>query len=109
MSDIDQAWDYSDPAGTEAKFRAMLSDARQRSDVPRELELLTQIARTQGLRQQFDDAHTTLDEVKKRLGEATPRVRVRYLLERGRAFNSSKQKDKAIPLFTEAMARSSAT
>ena len=35
-----------------------------------------------------------------------PRARVRYLLERGRAFNSSCHPDKAKPLFVEAMEES---
>lgn len=99
MAEFDKLWNYNDPAGTEATFRGLLAGVRA-SD---ELELLTQIARTQGLQQKFDDAHATLDEVSKRLRPHDHLIRVRYLLERGRAFNSSKKREQAMPLFEQAM------
>jgi tetratricopeptide (TPR) repeat protein len=97
MAEFDKLWDYNDPAGTEQKFRNLLPEGKD------ELELLTQIARTQGLQQKFDDAHATLDDVSKRLRPDDHLVRVRYLLERGRVSNSSKQREQAMPLFTDAM------
>jgi tetratricopeptide (TPR) repeat protein len=103
MADFDKLWNYNDPAGTEQKFRQLLSDVRQSGDTSLELELLTQIARTQGLQQNFDDAHVTLNDVESRMRPEDHLVRTRYLLERGRAFNSSKQRERAIPLFTDAM------
>lgn len=103
MPDFDKLWNYNEPAGTEQKFRQLLEAIHASGDVARELELLTQIARTQGLQQKFDEAHATLDQVESRLRDGDHLVRVRYLLERGRVFNSSKQRERAIPLFTDAM------
>jgi tetratricopeptide (TPR) repeat protein len=65
---------------------------------------MTQIARTQGLQRKFDDAHRTLDEVEPMMTD-DDLVRVRYLLERGRLFNSSGDRTSAKPLFIEAWKR----
>ena len=96
--DIDSFWEYSDPALSEERFEKALESA---GDDER-LELLTQIARTYGLRGQFDEAQERLDEIEKQLDAAGPRPKVRYLLERGRTFNSSGQKEKARQLFVQA-------
>ncbi len=96
--DIDSFWEYSDPAGSEARFRSALTDARGDD----QLELLTQVARTCSLRGDFDEAHRLLDQVEGQLGAAGPAPRVRYLLERGRSFNSAGDKQRAKPLFVEA-------
>ena len=93
-------WDYSKPDGTEEKFREMLAELPQ--DDPAALELLTQIARAQGLQHKFEEAHRTLDLVEKKLSSDPSRAKVRYLLERGRAFNSSGEADQARPLFQQA-------
>jgi tetratricopeptide (TPR) repeat protein len=99
---FDRLWDYDHPPETERKFRALLPAAEKSGDLSYLLELQTQIARCQGLAGKFDDCHATLDAVEKRLTGAVPVARVRYLLERGRAFNSSDHPDKAKPLFLEA-------
>lgn len=96
--DIDQLWDWNDPAASEIRFRGALADA----DADARLELLTQVARTYSLRRQFDQAHATLDEVQLQLPAAGPRVRLRYLLERGRSFNSAGERDSARARFVEA-------
>ncbi len=93
--DIDEFWEYSDPAVSEERFRAAL-DATQ-GDL--RLELLTQIARTFSLRGRFDEAHEVLNDVEKQLSNAGARPKVRYLLERGRTFNSNGEKEKARDLF----------
>jgi FkbM family methyltransferase len=103
MAEFDKHWNYNDPIGTEQKFREVLGEIRASGNITLELELLTQIARTQGLQQKFDDAHATLDQVEARMDQAHHLIRTRYLLERGRTFNSSKQRERAIPLFTDAM------
>ena len=105
LPDFDKLWNYGDPAGTEAKFRDQLPRAEAAGDDPYRLALLTQIARTQGLQGKFDAAHATLDVVERELdGRAAsmPIVRLRYLLERGRVFNSSGEPERAMPLFVEA-------
>jgi len=65
-------------------------------------ELLTQIARAEGLQRKFDEAHRTLDRVEDQVDEKPPIVRIRYLLERGRVFNSSGKPEHAKPLFVDA-------
>lgn len=104
LPEIDSFWDYNDPAGTEKKFREILSEAGSGSDMDYYIQLLTQIARTHSLRQQFDDAHTILDKVGNLLAENTELFAawVRYYLERGRSFNSAGDKEKAIVLFRQA-------
>jgi tetratricopeptide (TPR) repeat protein len=91
-------WNFQDPAGTRAKFQAVLPETEGEN----RLEVLTQIARTHGLQEQFDEAHALLDEVEGALSDETRLARLRYLLERGRAFNSGGTPDKARPLFEQA-------
>ncbi|RPI17421.1 MAG: hypothetical protein EHM58_09325 [Ignavibacteriae bacterium] len=102
LVEFDKLWDYNDPAATETKFRELLPHAEQSGDVNYHAQLLTQIARTQGLQRKFDDAHNTLDTVENMLTPDTPLARIRYLLERGRVFNSSKNTEKAIMFFKDA-------
>ena len=102
LTDFDSLWNYDDPAGTEQKFHTLVPAAEKGSNRAYYLELLTQIARTQGLQRRFDDAHQTLDYAVKALTPEMKRARVRYLLERGRVFNSAKHPDKSRPLFLEA-------
>ena len=96
--DIDSFWEYSDPAASEVRLRSALDQAEGDD----RLELLTQIARTHSLRGDFTQAHKLLDEVEPRLATAGPAPRVRYLLERGRSFNSAGDKERAKPLFIDA-------
>jgi tetratricopeptide (TPR) repeat protein len=65
-------------------------------------QLLTQIARTEGLQGKFEDAHRTLDTVEAMLTDELVVARIRYLLERGRVHNSSGQPDESKPCFLEA-------
>ena len=102
LPDIDSLWDFDDPAATELQFRSLLARAETDGSVGYHAELLTQLARTQGLQQNFDSAHATLNVVSEMLGQAGERARVRYLLERGRTFNSSGEKAKAATLFQDA-------
>ena len=99
--DIDTFWEYTDPAGSEARFRQALGAAKGEE----RLELLTQVARTYSLRRDFDTAHAVLDEVEKELPRAGARPRLRYLLERGRSFNSAGKPDEARALFEQAWER----
>lgn len=98
--EFDSFWNYDQPAETEQRFRDLLLKAEK--DSTTYIELLTQIARAQGLQKQFEAAHQTLDEAQKQLNATTKRPTIRYLLERGRVWNSSGQPDKAKPLFIEA-------
>lgn len=100
--DFNDQWDYDDPAGTETVFRNLLANS-QGKDQNCALQLKTQIARALGLQNKFADAHELLDEVQQAMQPGSL-VAVRYLLERGRAFNSDKQPQKALLLFSEASA-----
>lgn len=99
-SNFDDLWDYNQPGVTEARFYALLPQVA--NDQARQAELLTQIARAQGLQRHFEEAHTTLDQVEAVLGSVPVLVQIRYLLERGRAFNSSGKVAEARPLFLAA-------
>ncbi|MEP7134599.1 MAG: tetratricopeptide repeat protein [Chloroflexota bacterium] len=98
---FDALWDYSDPHQTETRFREVLLQVPENN--PAYLELLTQIARAQGLQHKFDKAHQTLDQVERRLGNYASRAKIRYHLERGRALNSSGHPDQARPFFEQAL------
>lgn len=100
LPDFDSLWDYSNPAQTETKLREILPQFPEGNE---RLELLTQIARAQGLQRKFDEAHKTLDEMEGQLAVDSSRARVRYLLERGRVFNSSKHPEEARPFFEQAL------
>ena len=102
LPDFDSLWDYDNPAETEAKFRTLLPDIEASGDLPSAVELLTQIARALGLQRRFDEAHNVLDTVDDVLTPDMLRARVRYLLERGRIFNSSGMPDDARPYFEQA-------
>jgi tetratricopeptide (TPR) repeat protein len=81
-------WDFDDLDATEARFQALRAEA------------LTQLARVQGLREDYDGGDRLLDEV----AVDDPRVRVRVDLERGRLRRSSGDKEAALPLFERAFA-----
>jgi tetratricopeptide (TPR) repeat protein len=95
-------WDYNDPQATEARFQALLPRAREAGDHCYLAQLLTQIARAQGLQGKFDAAHATLDGAQSLLRDGHPVARIRYLLERGRVFNSSQRATQAREFFHQA-------
>jgi len=102
LPDFDKQWDYSDPMITELTFLEILADIDFEQNPGYHLELRTQIARTLGLQQKFEAAHALLDEIEVDLQPEYPIAKIRYLLERGRVFNSSGDADKSIPFFLEA-------
>lgn len=97
--DFDKLWNFDDPAATEAKFRELLPAAEKGKDKEYYIELLTQLARTQSLQRKFDEAHEILDKAMKLLKPEHVVPRIRFMLERGRTYNSSKEFDKARELF----------
>jgi tetratricopeptide (TPR) repeat protein len=98
--EFDSFWDYFHPDQTEALFKKILK--RMPAGNLAYLELLTQIARAQGMQGEFDKAHRTLNRVKRKLHGNPSRAHIRYLLERGRVFNSSNLPNEAKPLFEQA-------
>jgi tetratricopeptide (TPR) repeat protein len=100
---FDDLWNFEDPAGTEQKFRELLPRARESGAPGYAEELLTQIARTQGLQQKYAEALATLDGVDGAIQPRMTTARVRSILERGRVLNSSGKPAESIPVFTEAL------
>lgn len=105
LPDFDALWDYDRPAETEAAFRALLPLAGGAGAYAS--QLLTQIARAEGLQRRFAEAGATLDEAQRCLeGEAVTgdvvRAQIRLLLERGRVCNSAGAAEQARPFFWEA-------
>ncbi len=102
LPDFDSLWDYDNPAATEAKFREILTLAKESKNTSYQAQLLTQIARAEGLQRKFEAAHETLNQTASLLGGSDTLTRVRYMLERGRVFNSSGKIQEARPLFLQA-------
>ncbi len=102
LRDFDKIWDYNNPAETERKFQELIPKTEKEKDKGYYIELMTQIARTLGLQMKFDEAHALLDKTMKKIGAEHIVPRIRFLLERGRVYNSSKVFDKARELFMAA-------
>ncbi len=102
LPDFDALWDFQHPDNTETKFQELIPLAKESGDMSYYAQLLTQIARTQGLQSKYQNAHATLDSVAGMLTDELTVAKVRYLLERGRVYNSSGEPDKSKPLFLEA-------
>lgn len=83
--DLQTLWDFSDPALSEERFRDALASAGP-DDA---LILQTQIARSLGLRREFDQARAVLAAVAPAVSTAGAEVRIRYQLELGRTWASA--------------------
>ncbi len=93
-------WDFDDLDATEGRFRAQLE--LETADAGR-AEVLTQLARLEGLRGRFEECDALLDDAEA-LGGAEPRV----LLERGRRERSSGQPGAGLTQFEQAFERAQA-
>ena len=103
LPDFDQLWDdATTPVDTEKQFQKLLLTVETLGDLPRALQVMTQIARAQCLQRKLSAAHSTLDQVERLMDSADTSTRVRYLLERGRIFNVTKETNTAQPLFDQA-------
>jgi len=96
MDRLRSLWDFNDLDASEHRFREQLG--QERDDAGRG-DVLTQLARIEGLRGNFDECARLLDEAEA-LGSG-----VRVPLERGRMFRSSGDVARAYPLFVEAFER----
>ena len=95
--DVRDYWNFDDPAASEAVFRSLLdSSALSRNE---ELEVWAQVARTFSLRRDCPPCHVVLDDHWDEAMEAGGRPKACFELERGRAFRTGKELDKAIPFF----------
>jgi tetratricopeptide (TPR) repeat protein len=91
---LDAMWDFDAPAESELRLRAAAESSDDRD------ELMTQVARALGLQDRFDEAHAVLDAI----DSATPVVRTREALERGRLHRSAGDAAAALPWFERATA-----
>ena len=87
-------WDFNDLETSEARFRALL--AAETTDAGR-AEVLSQLARVESLRANYEECDMLLDEA-----EALGGAEVRVLLERGRRARSSGQAGAGRPQFEQA-------
>lgn len=94
-------WDFNDPAASEARFVEAESLGRSQGEEAYAWEARTQVARALGLQRRFEEALAALDEVQPHL-DLSPKVKIRYLLERGRVLNSSGSPEEAAHPFQEA-------
>lgn len=83
--DVAAMWNFSEPAKSEARFRAALATATG-DDA---LILQTQIARSWGLRRDFARARRLLVQVQPQLAAAGPEAQVRHAMEWGRSWASA--------------------
>jgi tetratricopeptide (TPR) repeat protein len=95
-----ELWDFGDLDATEARLRERLA---QEPDDDGRAEVLTQLARVEGLRDEFDAAERLLVEAEGLAASDVARARID--LERGRARRSSGDPDAAAPLFVAAYER----
>jgi len=80
---IASEFDHDDPKATEIRMRALAREAEVSGDVAAVTEILTQLARAQGLQGHLKEAAETLDRAAALRTDAV-RPRVRLLIERGR-------------------------
>lgn len=91
-------WDFDDLDGTRQRFGELLEE--EQTDAGR-AEVLTQLARVEGLSGSFDEGDRLLDEAGALAG-SEPLVRARVDLERGRLRRSSGDSATALALFEAA-------
>lgn len=91
-------WDFDDLDSTERRFRELLA---AETSAGSRAEILTQLARVQGLRGEFGEGDRLVDEAETLAGSDTA-ARVRIDLERGRLRRSSGDEKAALPLFESA-------
>jgi tetratricopeptide (TPR) repeat protein len=93
-------WDFADLDASERRFREALAEEPSAAG---RAEILTQLARAEGLRGDFDSGERLVEEAESEAGgELLPRVRIE--LERGRLYRSSGDRERALPLFESAYA-----
>ena len=105
MDRLRALWDFDDLDLSERRLTEQLD--REVDDAGR-AEVLTQIARVEGLRGAFDRCGELLDEAA-RVGAGRAVVDVRVALERGRMLRSSGEKTAAFPVFVTAFELATAT
>lgn len=99
--DVSKLWDYGNPAESEARFREALATAS-----PGDAFILqTQIARSHGMRKDFERVRAILATLEPQLTDAPPEGQVRYWLELGRSYASAAHPPEAQTETTQETAR----
>lgn len=94
-------WDFSDPAASEQRFQELRPTAEESWSLSAQAELLSQVARAQGLATRYADAHGTLDRA---LALAESRRAEAWVeIERGRVLRSNGAPGAAEPHFERAL------
>jgi tetratricopeptide (TPR) repeat protein len=93
-------WDFDDLDGSESRLRTQLE---HEADDTGRAEVLTQLARVEGLRGRFDEGERLVAEAEALAG-TNVLVRARVDLERGRLLRSGRDAAAALPLFEAAFA-----
>jgi tetratricopeptide (TPR) repeat protein len=103
--DVDGFWNFDDLTQTETIIKEQL-DAEKMANSTRLVELLTQLARVQGLLGKLTDAGATLLLANDLLGkhhEGGPlRAKIRFLIEQGRFFGLSMNSHQSLAYFAKA-------
>lgn len=99
--DLAPLWDFSRPELSEQRFRAALETA----SADDAFILRTQIARTLGLRKDFDGARKLLRDLEPGLASVGPEAQVRFHLELGRSFASAAHPAALVTADAKAQAR----
>lgn len=86
-------WDFSNPALSQQRFEAALPTASAEDA----LILQMQIARSIGIRKDFEGSRAKLRTIEALAWQATPRVQVHFALEWGRSFASAVHDLKTLP------------
>ena len=94
-------WDFEDLDGTSSRFREQLDQEEFDS---RRAEVLSQLARVESMREEFERCAELLDKAELLAG-SDPVADIRLELERGRMFRSSGDLEAAFPLFKSAFDR----
>jgi tetratricopeptide (TPR) repeat protein len=95
-----ELWDFDDLDATESRLRDQLASERGEDG---RAEVLTQLARVEGLRDEFAAADRLLVEAEQLATGDVARARID--LERGRVLRSGSDPDAALPLFVAAYER----
>jgi tetratricopeptide (TPR) repeat protein len=104
--DIDGFWNSLSLADSESQFRAQLPHDWATEWTPRSVEIMTQIARAQGLQGELIKARDMLEQARQMISTSSqnlgPRTEVRCLLEQGRLLCLNMSPAKAHDLFIQA-------
>jgi len=104
VAEVEQLWNYDEPAASEQRFRQAAAAATSEAD---RVVFMTQVARALGLQERYDEGHTLLDGLVTWLREAPDEtafaLESRIDLERGRLLRSAGDTEAASAYFEDAV------